>query len=160
MLLLVYAAYTEQNFLNSRPRNAYHTLQLPVHATAAEVKTMFRKMSLQYHPDRGGSADLYARFQTDYTILSSVTMRQVYDYLGVNAFAKCPSGCSTYREYFMASATDAVVGYGILGAFLVGLNWLNGQAHMRQWILVWIAGLVVIDLQASGLFFCFRIAFL
>jgi DnaJ domain len=34
--------------------NHYELLQLPTHATSHEIKKAYRKLSLQYHPDKTG----------------------------------------------------------------------------------------------------------
>jgi curved DNA-binding protein CbpA len=43
--------------------NPYKTLGLPNHASLADVKSAYRKLAMQYHPDRNPDGSSLARFQ-------------------------------------------------------------------------------------------------
>ncbi|PRP81678.1 molecular chaperone DnaJ [Planoprotostelium fungivorum] len=63
-------------------RDYYEVLGVNKDATEQEIKTAYRKLALQYHPDKNKSPDAAARFQeirTAYSILSSPETRQKYD---------------------------------------------------------------------------------
>jgi hypothetical protein len=52
-------------------REAYQTLGLPPEATAAQVRTAYRRMAAQTHPDQGGEAAEFIRVRAAYEILSA-----------------------------------------------------------------------------------------
>ena len=39
----------------------YHTLGLKVGATEVEIKSAFKTLALQHHPDKGGNAEKFKR---------------------------------------------------------------------------------------------------
>ena len=57
---------------NTLKFNHYELLQIPIHATSYEIKKAYRKLSLQYHPDKTG------RDENDYG-----TFVHIYVYLCV-----------------------------------------------------------------------------
>ena len=63
-------------------KNYYEVLGLTANATLAEIKTTYRKMASQYHPDKNSATDAPAEFrqaQEAYEILSDVDKRKAYD---------------------------------------------------------------------------------
>ncbi len=70
-------------------RNYYDVLGVNKTATAAEVKSAYRKLALQYHPDRNKAKDAEAKFKEineAYQVLSDEKKRQAYDQYGHAAF--------------------------------------------------------------------------
>ena len=66
-------------------RDYYEILGVNKDATQAEVKAAYRKMALQYHPDRNKEADAESKFKEineAYEILSNEKKRQAYDQFG------------------------------------------------------------------------------
>lgn len=64
----------------------YKTLSLPTNATPAQIKTAYRKLALQYHPDRQVTqtekeqcSEVFVRIGDAYGILSDSHKRQDYD---------------------------------------------------------------------------------
>ena len=60
----------------------YSALGVPSSASIADIKTAFRRLAANYHPDRNASPDAPARFravQTAYDVLSDDDKRQAYD---------------------------------------------------------------------------------
>jgi molecular chaperone DnaJ len=59
----------------------YLILGVPRAATGAEIRRAYRRMALQYHPDRAGpaSAETFARIAEAYRMLSDATARTAYD---------------------------------------------------------------------------------
>ncbi len=53
-------------------REAYLTLGLPPEATAAQVKTAYRRLAAETHPDRGGDATTFIRVRAAYEILAAL----------------------------------------------------------------------------------------
>ncbi|KAJ5907850.1 hypothetical protein N7495_000532 [Penicillium taxi] len=67
----------------AREQNHYETLDMPVTATAAEIKKQFYALSLRHHPDRNrddpSAGERFARISAAYHILGNATKRATYD---------------------------------------------------------------------------------
>ena len=66
-------------------RDYYQILGVPEDAEAAEIKTAYRRLAVQYHPDRNRdnaqAADDMKRLNEAYAVLSSASRRREYDRL-------------------------------------------------------------------------------
>lgn len=70
-------------------KDYYEVLGISRSATADEVKRAYRKLALQYHPDRNKSKDASEKFKElsqAYEVLSDQQKRQAYDQFGHAAF--------------------------------------------------------------------------
>ena len=73
----------------------YETLGVAQTATADEIKTAYRKLAMQWHPDKNqGNAEATAKFKdisAAYEILGDESKRREYDFQQQNShqFAKC-----------------------------------------------------------------------
>jgi DnaJ-class molecular chaperone len=68
----------------------YDILGVSKTATAAQIKSSYRKLALQWHPDRNKSPEAEAKFKEineAYQILSDTKKRQTYDQFGHSAFS-------------------------------------------------------------------------
>lgn len=66
-------------------RDYYDVLNVPKNASKDEIRTQYRKLALQYHPDRNKSPDAEERFKEiseAYAILSDDQKRAQYDQFG------------------------------------------------------------------------------
>ncbi|OGV77374.1 MAG: molecular chaperone DnaJ [Methylotenera sp. RIFCSPLOWO2_02_FULL_45_14] len=63
-------------------KDYYAILGIAANATLAEIKTTYRKMASQYHPDKNASSEAPAKFrkvQEAYEVLSDVDKRKAFD---------------------------------------------------------------------------------
>src|SRR4030067_3711820 len=87
-------------------RDYYDILGVSKSASAAEIKAAYRKMALQYHPDRNKEAGAEERFKEineAYQVLADPQKKQTYDQFGHAAFdprSGFPGGGGgrTYRQ--------------------------------------------------------------
>jgi molecular chaperone DnaJ len=66
-------------------RDYYEILGIPKSATPDEIKRAFRRLAMQYHPDRNKAADAEAKFKEvneAYEVLSDSNKRATYDQYG------------------------------------------------------------------------------
>jgi molecular chaperone DnaJ len=65
----------------------YDTLGVPRDATQADIKRAFRRLAMQYHPDRNkeaGAEDRFKQINAAYEVLSDPEKRQRYDRFGLS----------------------------------------------------------------------------
>ena len=69
-----------------QPTDYYKVLGVPRGAGDAQIKSAYRKLAVQYHPDKtAGDAELEEKFKeisAAYTVLSDASKRRQYDLLG------------------------------------------------------------------------------
>jgi DnaJ-class molecular chaperone len=76
-------------------RDYYDILGVSKTASAAELKSAYRKLALEWHPDRNKSADAETRFKEineAYQVLSDSKKKQAYDQFGHAAFSQGAGG--------------------------------------------------------------------
>jgi curved DNA-binding protein CbpA len=87
----------------------YKTLGLTPQASPKEIKSAFRKLSKAYHPDKGGSTELFCEINQAYQVLSDPLQRAEYDRLlqygqegykprNESQYAQNPSEDAEYEE--------------------------------------------------------------
>lgn len=70
-------------------RNFYEALGVPRTASKAQINEAFRKIAVQYHPDRNKDEDASQRFaeaSEAYSVLSDYSKRHMYDVLGPDKY--------------------------------------------------------------------------
>ena len=67
--------------------NHYETLGVDKTATQAEIKKAYRKLSMQYHPDKGGDEERFKQVAQAYGVIGDEHKRRQYDQQQANPFA-------------------------------------------------------------------------
>src|SRR4030043_2084679 len=81
-------------------RDYYEALGVSKTASKEEIKDAYRKLALQYHPDRNKSPDAEEKFKEiseAYAVLSDNDKRQQYDTLGHSGFDQRYSAEDIFR---------------------------------------------------------------
>lgn len=76
-------------------KDYYQILGVDKKASAAEIKKAYRKLALEYHPDRNKSKEAHDKFKEigkAYEVLSNPQKRQTYDQFGAAAFEQGAAG--------------------------------------------------------------------
>lgn len=105
-LLLLFTIF----ILQTHAEDYYEILGLKKGATASEIKKAYRKLSVQYHPDKPtGNKEKYQKINKAYEVLSDEEQRRKYDMGGEEAL-KNPGGggFNPFEEFF---------GHGFGGGF-------------------------------------------
>jgi curved DNA-binding protein CbpA len=146
LVVLVYLSYTIYEAYQSIPANHYNVLGLhPQHYTTKELKSNFKKLSLQYHPDKFNGDDAhYIKIRAAYDTLNSNNIKYIYDRFG-NEGSEC-TGCKTQKEYLWQAFPPSLGFYAGTGVVLVLFS-VSGKAEFgRYWRYVTFAGLVLLEL--------------
>ncbi len=92
--------------MSSREKKDYYEiLGVPRNATKEEIKRAYRRLALQYHPDRNKSPDAEEKFKEiseAYAVLSDDEKRKIYDTYGHAGL----SGAYTQEDIFRTSTFD------------------------------------------------------
>lgn len=70
----------------------YEDLNVQQTDSVDTIKKQYRKLALQYHPDRGGDPEQFKKIQKAYEVLSDPKKRQYYDRYGKTEEESGPSG--------------------------------------------------------------------
>ncbi|PSN44396.1 hypothetical protein C0J52_05741 [Blattella germanica] len=69
--------------VNFKAKNHYDSLGLTPHATQADIKSAYYKLSMQYHPDKNKGSEQAAQIFRDiteaYEVLGNLKLRKLYD---------------------------------------------------------------------------------
>ena len=65
----------------------YNTLGVDKSATQQEIKKAYRKLSMKYHPDKGGNEEKFKEIADAYAIVGTEAKRQQYDAVQNNPYA-------------------------------------------------------------------------
>lgn len=90
---------------NVGKKDYYEILGVPRNATKEEIKRAYRRLALQYHPDRNKSPDAEEKFKEiseAYAVLSDDEKRRIYDMYGHEGL----SGAYTHEDIFRTSTFD------------------------------------------------------
>lgn len=84
-------------------KNYYFILEVSIYASASEIKRSYRKLALQYHPDKNASPQaesIFKEINEAYEVLSDPAQKQAYDQLlrGGGPVVEVPEEERTYHR--------------------------------------------------------------
>lgn len=96
-------------------KNYYTVLEVSQNATQVEVKKAYRKLSLQYHPDRNGGSDAFTEqfkeIQAAYEVLGNEVKRKNYDIRISRPYSFQSSSNSTYKNTRSQNTNNPIIQY-------------------------------------------------
>ncbi|CAG8745839.1 5705_t:CDS:2, partial [Dentiscutata erythropus] len=137
IVVLSYLIYTIADVIYSIKPNYYDELKISQDFTIKEIKANFRKLQLEYHPDKNqeeGAQEIFIWLRVAYDTLTDPVKRFAYDRFGpeINNW----NNCITLRDYFVNGLTSFVGFYIGTGLVLFILNVLGKGQFGRFWRLV------------------------
>lgn len=118
-------------------RDYYEVLGVSKDASEAELKSAFRKLAKQYHPDVSKEENAKEKFQEAqeaYAVLSDETKRKQYDQFGHNAFnaGGGASGGYDFSGFDFSDIFESIFGSGFGGGFGGGFSGFGGGRQARN----------------------------
>lgn len=111
-------------------KDYYEILGVPRSATEKEIKSAYRKLARQYHPDvNAGNADKFKDIGEAYEVLGDPKKREMYDNLGANW--RNGQGFSDYTQQYQGGGFEAS-GFSDFFDVLFGQMGLGGQGFRGQ----------------------------
>jgi hypothetical protein len=143
ILAVLFFGWKMTSIVLNRDTNYYEVLGLTFPSKTSKIRKSFRKLSLEFHPDKGGTEEHFNLIREAYEILNDVNLRRVYNRLGKSVFT-CKT-CVSFVDYWSSMRMiDTVFNYFFAVIFLMWSTWSHSRAWMRPWL--WLT-----------LFFCFCI---
>ncbi len=147
--LCAVAAASEGQEWMTRPPSLYSVLEVDRSAGPAELKTAFRKQSLQWHPDKNKApeaAERFAAMQEAYDTLSDIDSRRVYERYGTSS-----KDLRLRSLHAQKSEQDVMLGMAMHYVIWSVLTYLmtigKASAEARQWSFIGLIVCLFIEFQ-------------
>src|SRR5688500_7276981 len=118
-------------------RDYYEILGVAKNAAADEIKKAYRKVAMQYHPDRNpgdkAAEEKFKEAAEAYEVLSDADKRAQYDrygHAGVSGAGRGPAGGQNMEDIF--SQFGDIFGEDIFGSFFGGQGGGGGRGRTQQ----------------------------
>ncbi|KAG0065123.1 hypothetical protein BGZ89_008586 [Linnemannia elongata] len=128
--------------------NHYDTLGLKFGTfTQKQLKTNFRKASLQYHPDKAGQAgaDMFVGIRAAHEVLVDPTLRLNYDRFGPTVL-NCTT-CKSNKDYLREGLKSVYTFYTAAGIIFFLMNLVGKGNYGRYWRFILLAGMGAIEMS-------------
>ncbi|CAG8493352.1 8294_t:CDS:2 [Paraglomus occultum] len=146
VVVISYLVYTIFEAIWSIQPNFYEILGVKKEFEAKTLKTHFRRLQLQYHPDKNPDAEAQATFiliRKAYDTLMDPVQRFAYDRFGPEII-KCDH-CKTTREFLANGWSDFGAFYTSTCLFMLVVNFLGKGQFGRFWRFVAFFGVACME---------------
>jgi curved DNA-binding protein CbpA len=88
--------------MRAAPIDYYEVLGLTQSASAEEIKSAYRRLAIQHHPDKGGDVLKFKEINEAHAVLGNPEKRADYDYQRANSLVEdvMSAADSVVNEYF------------------------------------------------------------
>src|SRR5579862_6923958 len=113
-------------------RDYYEVLGVGKSASPDEIKKAYRRLAVQYHPDRGGSADQFKEVNEAYQVLKDDSKRKRYDQFGHAGVGSSAASDGNPFAGFGGGAQDFSFDFGDLGLGDIFGSFFGGDGGGRR----------------------------
>jgi curved DNA-binding protein CbpA len=148
-VVLAYLAYTIVDAYQQLPTNYYAELNLtPFGFNTKDLKTNFKRLSLQAHPDKNDGSDTrFLKLRDAYETLSDPVRRFAYDRFGLDQH-QCQS-CHTRQDY-QTSGLSGMLGYYIATTIVLGMFSIFGKIKFGSyWRWLFLCTMLITEMSLS-----------
>jgi len=139
LVIVIYLIYNFYQSMYQEPRTPtlYETLHVSKDFTTQQLKSNYRKLSLQFHPDKqepehmAEAQEKYILIRSAYEILQDPIRLKAYEKFGLTAL-ECKH-CKTERDYLYYMIPAYVMHYAVTGLILLIFFVLFGKGYGRYW---------------------------
>lgn len=128
--------------LQQRGPNYYEILGVTTSSNSLEIKRAYKKLSLQYHPDKNPDPDaalMFDKVKNAQDVLMDMELKEVYNKFGAEGI----KANKRFNEtQFLLEVAIYYISYGMM-AFMLTLGKSNGDA--RNWIFTGLIGMLVVE---------------
>ncbi|KAK5134705.1 hypothetical protein LTR08_006220 [Meristemomyces frigidus] len=152
-VILAYLCYTiyEADYQLRRAGDFYSVLSVPHNVDDRALQSRFRRLTVQYHPDKATGPDkaaieaIYVHLKLARDTLVDPAKRFAYDRFGPDILQW--RQCKTIRDYVFAGVQNASIYYVGSGGFLILLGVLGYLQQGKFWRYIVMSGLFVIEMH-------------
>jgi len=113
-------------------RDYYEVLGVGKSASPDEIKKAYRRLAVQYHPDRGGSEDQFKEVNEAYEVLKDDSKRKRYDQFGHAGVGSSAASDGNPFAGFGGGAQDFSFDFGDLGLGDIFGSFFGGESGGRR----------------------------
>ncbi len=112
-MLICHSSFSIRHFIVANKRDYYDVLGLPRGASADDVKSAYRRLAKQYHPDvnrEAGAEDKFKEINEAYAVLSDDQKRAAYDRYGHAGVSGSGFGAPDYANFGVEDIFESFFG--------------------------------------------------
>lgn len=109
--------------------NYFEVLQVPTWASGREIKAAFRKLSMEFHPDRGGSDEAFLLISKAHTVLVNDELREAYNRWGTLGLEWSETNQSPLVNGWVSLAVSLVVHFVLVFVATVSVSDTNARSY-------------------------------
>src|SRR5438105_13845997 len=114
-------------------RDYYEVLGVSKGASADEIKKAYRRLAVQYHPDRGGEEAKFREVNEAYEVLKDDSKRKRYDQFGhAGVGSSAASDGNPFAGFGGGGAQDFSFDFGDLGLGDIFGSFFGGETGSRR----------------------------